>query len=69
MTARKARITSLWSLIEGMQKRLEAEGLDHDVVDVAVTRGVEAFLDSPAVESKRRGRFALWLAPPTIAKL
>ena len=37
--------TSLWTVIEEMQRRLEAEGLDRDVVDAAVTRGLEALLD------------------------
>jgi hypothetical protein len=37
--------TSLWSVIETMQRRLEAEGMARDVVDVAVTRGLEALLD------------------------
>lgn len=35
---------SLWSVIEAMQRRLEGEGLDHEVVDAAVTRGIEALL-------------------------
>jgi methionyl-tRNA formyltransferase len=38
------RITSLWAVIEAMQKRLEGEGLDVDVVDAAVARGLEALL-------------------------
>ena len=37
--------TSLWTVIETMQRRLEAEGMARDVVDVAVTRGLEALLD------------------------
>ena len=36
--------TSLWAVIEGMQLRLEADGLDTAVVDVAVTRGIESIL-------------------------
>ena len=38
---RKQRVTSLFSLIDSMQRRLEAEGLDNDVVDIAVTRGLQ----------------------------
>lgn len=38
---RKNRVTSLFSLVESMQQRLEAEGLDRDVVDLAVTRGLQ----------------------------
>ncbi|HUS67090.1 MAG TPA: hypothetical protein VMZ28_21280 [Kofleriaceae bacterium] len=40
-----AHTTSLWSVIDSMQRRLEAEGMASDVVDVAVTRGLEALLD------------------------
>ena len=47
--------TSLWSVIENMQQRLEAEGLDSDVVDAAVTRGLEALLDI-APPDRRRAR-------------
>jgi hypothetical protein len=47
--------TSLWSVIENMQQRLEAEGLDSDVVDAAVTRGLEALLDiAPPVRERAR---------------
>lgn len=37
---RKNRVTSLFSLVDSMQRRLEAEGLDNDVVDIAVTHGL-----------------------------
>ena len=36
---------SLWSVIEKMQRRLEAEGMDRHVVDAAVTTGLQALLD------------------------
>ena len=39
-----ASTTSLWAVIEGMQMRLEAEGLETEVVDAAIARGVEALL-------------------------
>jgi len=52
MARKPIQTTSLWSVIENMQKRLEAEGLDRDVVDAAVTRGLEALLDiAPPVRS------------------
>lgn len=47
---RKHTVTSLFSLVEAMQRRLEAEGLDNNVVDIAVTRGLQTLL-APA----RRG--------------
>lgn len=43
MSERK-KFTSLWSLIESMQRKLEGEGLDEQVVDAAVTRGLETLL-------------------------
>jgi hypothetical protein len=36
--------TSLWIVIESMQRKLEREGLDVAVVDAAVARGLEAIL-------------------------
>jgi hypothetical protein len=48
--------TSLWSVIEGMQSRLEAEGLDDEVVDIAVSRAFEALF------RKRPRRPDAWLA-------
>jgi hypothetical protein len=38
------KTTSLWAVIESMQRRLEGEGLDAAVVDAAVTRGLETLL-------------------------
>lgn len=49
--------TTLWKLIDALQRRLEAEGLGRELVDVAVTRGVEAWLDlAPPVRAERRAR-------------
>jgi hypothetical protein len=45
MGSKPPQTTSLWTVIETMQRRLEAEGMARDVVDVAVTRGLEALLD------------------------
>jgi hypothetical protein len=42
------RPLSLWNLIETMQQRLEAEGLESEVVDVAVTRGLLTLLRRPS---------------------
>jgi hypothetical protein len=52
--------TSLWAVIEGMQLRLEALGLERDVVDAAVTRGLEALLerDTPPPVAVRRHKAA-----------
>jgi hypothetical protein len=45
--------TSLWTVIEGMQLSLEAEGLDAAVVDEAVMRGIEALLRKrPGTENR-----------------
>jgi hypothetical protein len=35
---------NLWSIIEAMQRRLEGEGLNAEVVDAAVTRGIAEIL-------------------------
>jgi hypothetical protein len=70
--ARKTKTTiSLWAVIEGMQKRLEAEGLDRDVVDAAVARGIEALLTLPEpreVMPRKKKNRALWLRPRAVAK-
>ena len=52
---RRNRVTSLWSLVEGMQKRLEAEGLENNVVDVAVTEGLKTLL-APASNGRDQKR-------------
>ena len=68
-TPKETTPTSLWSVIESMQRRLEAEGLDRDVVNVAVTRGLEALLEiepprrAAPVASRRAGRSAPVAAP------
>lgn len=76
MARKSIQTTSLWSVIENMQKRLEAEGLDRDVVDAAVTRGLEALLDiAPPVRAASNGsrtaavsRIRLWDTPRSPAK-
>ncbi|HTE56852.1 MAG TPA: hypothetical protein VK698_38635 [Kofleriaceae bacterium] len=73
MADKRKQTTSLWSVIEKMQSRLEAEGMDRDVVDAAVTTGLQALLDfappvrtsSERVNGERPGkklpvRLALW---------
>lgn len=53
MSANQKQTTSLWSVIERMQSRLEAEGLDCDVVDAAVATGLQALLDfAPPARTK-----------------
>jgi len=53
----KKKSISLWAVIDSMQRRLEGEGLDSDVVDVAVTRGLEALLETyPRPRGLRRRR-------------
>ncbi len=62
---------SLWSLIESMQRRLEAEGLEHNVVDTAVTEGLRTLLSKPSNTCNGRDharlRALLALATPTTA--
>jgi hypothetical protein len=68
MARTSKQTTSLWSVIENMQQRLEAEGLDSDVVDAAVTRGLEALLDiappvrkrARLIEARAAARVPLW---------
>lgn len=45
MPDKTKQTVSLWSVIEKMQRRLEAEGMDRHVVDAAVTTGLQALLD------------------------
>jgi hypothetical protein len=68
---KRTRTVSLWKLIERMQRRMEAEGLAGEAADVAITRGLAAWIDAvpPLREAHRRhGRFPSWAAPPAIAK-
>lgn len=69
---RKTRTSiSLWAVIEGMQKRLEAEGLDREVVDAAVARGIETLLTLPEpreVMPRKKKNTALWLRTRAVAK-
>ncbi|HLU67545.1 MAG TPA: hypothetical protein VKZ63_14785 [Kofleriaceae bacterium] len=70
MGRKSARITSLFAVIEGMQRRLEAEGLERDVVDAAVTRGLEALLEiaPPTRPAQPARRKPLWTRPRVLAK-
>ena len=73
MGRKSKKVTSLWAVIEGMQKRLEAEGLDRDVVDAAVARGIEALLAVPQEREEPRKqkpvqRQSFWLRPRLPAK-
>ena len=71
MGRKSKKVTSLWAVIEGMQKRLEAEGLDREVVDAAVARGIEALLTHPEpreVMPKKTRNGSTWLRPRAVAK-
>ena len=57
---RNKRVTNLWSLIESMQKHLEAEGLENKVVDVAVTEGVKTLL-APASRGREQTQMSTLL--------
>ena len=39
--------TSLWKIIESMQQTLEGDGLDHELADIVVTRGLVSLLEHP----------------------
>jgi hypothetical protein len=70
MTARKPKTTSLWALIDRIQRRLEAEGLGDDAIDRAVAHGLGTRLDTvpPLRDAHRRhGRFPMWVAPPAVS--
>jgi hypothetical protein len=71
MGRQSKKTTSLWAVVEGMQRRLEAEGLEREVVDAAVTRGLEALLDiTPPPRPPRQERRAapLWTRRRALAK-
>lgn len=70
MGRQSRKTTSLWAVVEGMQRRLEAEGLERDVVDAAVTRGLEALLDisPPPPRKPERRAAAPWVRPRVLAK-
>ena len=70
--SKKKKTISLWAVIDSMQRRLEGEGLDSDVVDVAVTRRLEALLKTyprPRVLRRRSApeRTPLFLGTPAKA--
>lgn len=48
------RKTSLWALVEVMQRRLEGEGLEPDTVDAEVARGLRSLLWRDMFECARR---------------
>jgi hypothetical protein len=54
MNERK-KFTSLWSLIESMQRKLEGEGLEEQIVDAAVTRGLETLLRTHGPTEDEKG--------------
>lgn len=52
----RKKFTSLWAMIESMQRKLEGEGLDEQVVDAAVTRGLETLLQTRPDDREKRTR-------------
>lgn len=46
--------TSLWAVIEAMQRRLESEGFSERSADAAVTRGLAALLEITELPQRRR---------------
>lgn len=59
---RPERVTSLWNLVESMQRQFEAEGLENEVVDVAVTRGLLNLLSGPARRAEKESARRLLLS-------
>jgi hypothetical protein len=62
----KAKVMSLWNVIEAMQRRLEREGLDATVVDAAVTRGIERLVLEQRARQQSPG--LSFLSPCAVAK-
>ena len=62
----KAKVMSLWNVIEAMQRRLEREGLDAAVVDAAVTSGIEHLVLEQ--RARRRSPGLAFLSPWAVAK-
>jgi|GEM_PF-3654549 len=56
-TKRHNKVTSLWKVVDAMQRQLEREGLDTAMVDAAVTRGLAELLAGPAPEREPRPVF------------
>jgi len=50
---RPSKVTSLWKVVEAMQRKLEGEGLDAAAIDEVVTRGLAELL-SPNYENSAR---------------
>lgn len=62
---RHNKVTSLWKVVEAMQRKLEREGLDTATVDAAVTQGLAELLSTPAPKPRpsfRPGRPKLAIA-------
>lgn len=55
-------MTSLFKLVESMQRSLEAEGLDSAVVDVAVTRGLQKLLGRRASRGSEHAQASMLLS-------
>ena len=66
MVAARRQTTSLWALVEAMQRRLEGEGLEAPAVDAEVARGVRSLLFSDLFASARRARGRASSAPALV---
>ena len=62
----RSKTTNLWTLVERMQRRLENEGLNSEVVDVAVTRGLEVLLGREPRSKKEAARLANVFGGPAL---
>ncbi len=66
MVAARKQTTSLWALVEAMQRRLEGEGLEAPAVDAEVARGVRSLLFRDLFASARRARHSTSAAPALV---
>jgi hypothetical protein len=56
MVIARNQTTSLWALVEAMQRRLEREGLEAPAVDAEVARGLQSLLYRDMFASARQAR-------------
>ncbi|HET6613303.1 MAG TPA: hypothetical protein VFG83_15000 [Kofleriaceae bacterium] len=61
----KTETTNLWSLAWRLQETLEDQGLDDDVIDAAVTRGLTELIAGDRPAHRRPLGLAWWLKPAT----
>lgn len=68
MSSKHSETTNLWSLAWSLQEKLEGQGLDDDVVDAAVTRGLVALVAGRKPAPKQRPITVTFSAVPTLGK-